>query len=163
MQPDAYLRCCQIFIMKIFYKQLMVKTLQLFLLKSQPHHPSKRPLSNLKILIDLFPKLPFCSRSPPSQKELTLKPKNFGETKFRIFFCPNINPYEILSCPKWFPAEIFENRIFLFFFCINSNENPYRRSIFRGKHMAKENTIPLTWCTCYVSNQYKLCRQFLHQ
>ena len=37
----------------------------------------------------------------------TLTPKNFDGTKFRIFFCPNINPSEILSCPKLFPAEIF--------------------------------------------------------
>ena len=137
MQPDAYLRCCQIFIMKIFYKQLMVKTLQLFLLKSQPHHPSKRPLSNLKILIDLFPKLPFCSRSPSIKKRLTLTPKNFGRTKFRIFFCPNINPSEILSCLKLFTAEIFRKWNF-FSFCSNSNESLYRRSIFRGKHVGKK-------------------------
>ena len=113
MQPDAYLRCCQIFIMKIFYKQLMVKTLQLFLLKSQPHHPSKRPLSNLKILIDLFPKLPFCSRSPSIKKRLTLKHKNFCGTKFRIFFCPNIDPSEILSCPKLFRFAVTQMKIYI--------------------------------------------------
>ena len=42
------------------------------------------------------------------EKENTLTPKNFGGTKFRIFFCPNINPSEILSCPKLFPAETFQ-------------------------------------------------------
>ena len=39
-----------------------------------------------------------------NQTVITLTPKNFGGTKFRIFFCPNINPSrnselsEIISC-----------------------------------------------------------------
>ena len=88
-----------------------------------------------------------------AQKRNTLKPKNF-----RFFFCPNINPSEIISCQNYFSKiECF------FFFSSNSNENLYRRSIFREKHVEKKNTILLKWCTCYVSNQYKLCRQFRHQ
>ena len=44
-----------------------------------------------------------CKRNKEEKKN---KPENFGGTKFRIFFCPNINPSEILNCPKLFPAEI---------------------------------------------------------
>ena len=51
-----------------------------------------------------------------AQKRNTLKPKNFVGTKFRIFFCPNINPSKILSCPKLFPAEIFRKYNFSLFF-----------------------------------------------
>ena len=57
----------------------------------------------------------------------TLKHKNFGGTKFRFFFFPNINLSEILSCQKLFPAKIFRKYNFSFLFYSNSNENQYRR------------------------------------
>ena len=84
----------------------------------------------------------------------TLKLKNFAGTKFRIFFCPNINPSKILSCPKLFPAKIFRKWNFSFFFGSNSNENQYRRSIFRGKHVGKKkkkkehNTVEMMYMLC---------------
>ena len=44
--------------------------------------------------------------------ENTLKPKNFGRTKFWIFFCLNINPSEIISCQNFSKIEVF------FFFAV---------------------------------------------
>ena len=38
---------------------------------------------------------------------ITLKPKIFGRAKFRIFFCPNINPSEIISCRNFSKIQLF--------------------------------------------------------
>ena len=66
-----------------------------------------------------------------AQKRNTLKPKNF-----RFFFCPNINPSEIISCQNYF-SKI---ECFFFFFFPVTQMKIYIEDQFLGRNMWKKRT-----------------------
>ena len=103
--------------------------------------------------------------------------KFFNYIKTQKFWWDKISDFfsvRILIRPKfwvvrnYFLPKFFENGIFLFFLAviqmkINIEDQFLEGNMWEKKKKKKKNTILLKWCTCYVSNQYKLCCQFRHQ
>ena len=56
--------------------------------------------------------------------------QKFRRDNISDFFCPNINPSEILSCPKLFPVEIFRKQYFPFFAVIFIEINLGNRNFY---------------------------------
>ena len=72
---------------------------------------------------------------------ITLKPKNFGRAKFRIFFCPNINPSEIISCRNF-------SKIQFFFLAVTQMKIYIEDQSLWGNVGKKNNTVEMMYLFC---------------